>query len=52
MIIFQKNNNKKIKKKIVNNLYIHIILIIQLVKIINGQYPCICDNLSKKSSKK
>ena len=43
---------EKNQEKITTHLYIHITLITQLVKKTNGEYPCICHNLSKEDCEK
>ena len=43
---------EKNQEKITTHLFIHITLITQLVKKVNGEYPCICHNLSKEDCEK
>ena len=43
---------EKNQEKITTHLFIHITLITQLVKKVNGEYPCICHNLSKEDYEK
>ena len=43
---------EKNTENLTTNLFIHVTLITQLVKKINGEYPCICHNLSKEDYEK
>ena len=49
---FSEEYQDKNQEKLTTNLYIHITLITQLVKKVNGEYPCICHNLSKEDCEK
>ena len=49
---FSDDEHEKNQEKITTHLYIHITLITQLVKKVNGEYPCICHNLSKEDCEK
>ena len=49
---FSDEDQEKNQEKLTTNLYIHITLITQLVKKENGEYPCICHNLSKEDYEK
>ena len=42
------DEQEKNQETLTTHLYIHITLITQLVKKVNGEYPCICHNLSKE----
>ena len=45
---FSDEEQEKNQEKNKANLFIHVTLITQLIKKINGEYPCICHNLSKE----
>lgn len=45
---FSDEDQEKNQEKTTTNLFIHVTLITQLIKKINGEYPCICHNLSKE----
>ena len=45
---FSDEEQDKTQQKIITHLYIHITLITKLIKKTNGEYPCICKNLSKE----
>ena len=42
------DEKEKNEEKIITNLFIHLTLITKLIKKTNGEYPCICHNLSKE----
>ena len=45
---FSDEDQDKNQQKMTTHLYIHITLITRLIKKANGEYPCICNNLSKE----
>ena len=45
---FSDEDQDKNQQKMTTHLYIHITLITRLIKKTNGEYPCICNNLSKE----
>ena len=45
---FSDEEQEKNQEKNKANLFIHVTLITQLIKKTNGEYPCICHNLSKE----
>ena len=42
------DEKEKNEEKIITNIFIHLTLITKLIKKTNGEYPCICHNLSKE----